>query len=261
MNVRLIKFLTPLTRGLRAESSRSLCVIFINSVIFVVFSKIIWQIIRTQALPKFQTIKPSTSKGAFMSKNETKPLGRKSDIVIQEYGNEILIYDLTVHKAFSLNETSALVWQACDGRQTVSEISRQISRQLNSNISEDFVWLALEQLKKDNLLENASEISNDFGGLSRREVIRRVGFATLVALPLVSSLVAPSAVNAQSLGTCGGACQCPNATVSFCSPAAGGGTINCNLLGATCRCRAPFGAPGSGTSPGQKVGACATGPT
>lgn len=191
-----------------------------------------------------------------MSKNDSKPISRKSDIVIQEYGAEILIYDLKIHKAFSLNETSALVWRACDGNKTVSEISGQISRQLNSPVSEDFVWLALEQLKKDNLLENAAEVSADFDGLSRREVIRRVGFATLVALPLVSSLIAPMAIHAVS-GVCGGTCQCPNATVNFCSPLAGGGTRDCNLLGPTCRCRSPFGPPGSGTSPGQKAGACA----
>jgi hypothetical protein len=196
-----------------------------------------------------------------MSENEVKPLSRKSDIVIQEYGNELLIYDLTIHKAFSLNETSALVWQACDGNHTVREISNQISSRLNSSVSEDFVWLALEQLKKDRLLENSAEVTTDFGGLSRREVIRRVGLATLVALPLVSSLIAPMSAQAASTAlTCAGACQCPNATVNFCSPAAGGGTVDCNTLpsplGTTCRCRAPFGAPGSGTSPGQKVGSC-----
>jgi hypothetical protein len=192
-----------------------------------------------------------------MFKNEIKPLGRKSDIVIQEYGSEILIYDLLIHKAFSLNETSALIWQACDGTKTIGEISSQISRRLDSQVSEDFVWLALEQLKKENLIENQSEVSLPFEGLSRRDVIRRVGLASLVALPIISSLVAPMAVNAQS-STCAGACQCPNATVNFCSPAAGGGTIDCNTLAptATCRCRSPFGLPGSGTSPGQKVGNC-----
>jgi hypothetical protein len=195
-----------------------------------------------------------------MSKNQIKPLSRRENLVVQEYGSEILIYDLTNNKAFSLNDSSALIWHACDGKHTVSEISAQISNKLNSPVNEDFVQLALEQLKKDNLLENSSEVSINFGGLSRREVIRKVGFATLVALPIVSSLIAPTAVNAQSVA-CTGACQCPNVTVNYCSPAAGGGTINCNLLGATCRCRGPFGAPGSGSSPGQKVGNCDTGPT
>ncbi len=195
-----------------------------------------------------------------MSKNESKPLSRKANIVVQEYGSEILIYDLTINKAFSLNETSALVWQACDGNKTVAEISNQISQRLNSPVSEDFVWLALEQLKKENLLATKSEVAMPFEGVSRRDVIRRVGLATLVALPVVSSLIAPTALHAQSAATCGGVCQCPNPTVNFCSPSVGL-LVNCNLLGATCRCRGPFDPPGSGTSPGQKLGDCATGPT
>ncbi|MGI8468987.1 MAG: PqqD family protein [Pyrinomonadaceae bacterium] len=125
-------------------------------------------------------------------------MSRKSDIVVQVLGNEILIYDLTENKAFSLNETSMMIWQLCDGNKTISDIARNLSGKFDSPITEDFVWLALEQFKKDNLLENASEVSTDFGGLSRREVIRKVGFASLVALPVVASLVAPTAIHAQS---------------------------------------------------------------
>ena len=138
-----------------------------------------------------------------MSKNQVRPTSRKKEIVVQEYNNEILIYDLSLHKAFSLNETSALVWQACDGNHTVSEISQQISRQLKSSVSEDFVWLALDQLKKDNLLEENSVQSTPFDGLSRREVIRKVGFASLVTLPVIASLIAPTAAMAQSAGCFG----------------------------------------------------------
>lgn len=133
-----------------------------------------------------------------MLKPEVKPVSRKSKLVIQEFGNEILIYDLIENKAFSLNETSALIWQICDGSKTISEIANQISQKLNSTVNEDFVWLALEQLKKDNLLENNSDIIAPFEDLSRREVIRKVGLASLVALPVISSLIAPAAVSAQS---------------------------------------------------------------
>jgi hypothetical protein len=139
-----------------------------------------------------------------MSHYASKPLCRTTNLVIQEYGGEILIYDLTLHKAFSLNETSALVWQICDGNKTIGEISRQLSRPLKTIVSEDFVWLALEQLKKENLLEeDSSIISNPFDGLSRREVIRKVGLASLVALPAIAGLVAPTAAHAQSGGCFG----------------------------------------------------------
>lgn len=133
-----------------------------------------------------------------MSRTEIKPVSRKSDLVTQEHEKEILIYDLLIDKAYSLNETSSLIWNLCNGKNSVAEITSSLSKKLNSSVNEDFVWLALEQLKKDNLLANGEEISIDFGGLSRRDVIRKIGFASLVALPVISSLIAPTSINAAS---------------------------------------------------------------
>ena len=42
---------------------------------------------------------------------EITPRSRRNDLVVQEMDGEILIYNLTENKAFSLNETSALVWE------------------------------------------------------------------------------------------------------------------------------------------------------
>jgi hypothetical protein len=181
-----------------------------------------------------------------VSKNKIKPVSRKADIVVQELHNEILIYDLSIHKAFSLNETSTLVWQACDGSKDISEISAQISRQLKSNVTEDFVWLALEELKRENLLEQEAEVSAPFPGMTRREVIRRVGLASLVALPIISSLVAPTAAHAQS-SNCGAAagrsngCTCTaagNCASGCCGNTAGTNTcvaVGLDPVGTICR--------------------------
>ena len=130
---------------------------------------------------------------------KSKPNSRKENLVIQEFENEVLIYDVKINKAFCLNETSALVWQLCDGNHSVAEISRKLSEKLKSDIPEDLVRLALDQFKRDALLDRADEVEIDFGGLSRRQIIRKVGFASLAALPVVASVVAPSAVSAQSL--------------------------------------------------------------
>lgn len=129
-----------------------------------------------------------------------KPLSRQNNIVVQELENEILLYDLKSHKAFCLNETSALVWQLCDGNKSVAEIAGDLSRKLNSPVNEEFVWLALEQLKKEKLVLNCEKSTEHVNGLSRREVIRKVGSATMVALPLVSVLIAPKAIYALSPG-------------------------------------------------------------
>lgn len=144
------------------------------------------------------------------SKNILK--ARQEDIVVQELENELLIYDLRTDKAFCLNETSALIWQTCDGTKSVSEISREISEKVNSPVSENLVWLALDQLSKDDLLSDRQPVVSKFDGLSRREIIKKVGLTSMVALPLISSLVSPRAAMAQS-AVCGQACVCMNTTV------------------------------------------------
>lgn len=156
-----------------------------------------------------------------------KPVSRKTDIVVQELENEVLIYDLNANKAFCLNESSAIIWQECDGTKTIAEISQAVGRKLNSNISQEFIWLALEQFRKDKLISDDFEdiFENFFEGISRRDVIRKVALASIVALPVVASLTAPTSVNAQS-----GACMCINPggciTQTSCSS-----TVNCNPSG------------------------------
>jgi len=154
--------------------------------------------------------------------NTLKPIARKNDIVVQELKDETLIYDLKTNRAYCLNETSALVWQLCDGRRTTSEISDELSVRLKALVTEEFVWLAIGQLDKDGLLDG--EIENPFGGLTRREVIRKVGFASVVGLPMVSSMVAPRASMAQSglLANCDGPCTAGSQCFSgICGPSLG----------------------------------------
>jgi hypothetical protein len=127
-----------------------------------------------------------------------KPLTRTKNILVQELEDEVLVYDLNVNRAFSLNNTSALVWKLCDGNSTVPEICEKMSLKLKKSVSEDVVWLALDQFIGDGLLENGDDLGDHFAGQSRREVIRKVGIASMVALPLVSSIVAPMASAAQS---------------------------------------------------------------
>lgn len=146
----------------------------------------------------------------------SKPISRKDNIVIQEIDGETLIYDLSKNKAFCLNETSALIWEMCDGERSVSEISKELSQKLNNPANEDLVWLAIDQLKKENLIANAEELENKFEGMNRREVIKKVGLGTMIALPLVSGLIAPTSIHAASVrpgtvpenGSCTSSAQC-----------------------------------------------------
>lgn len=129
---------------------------------------------------------------------ERKPLSRRDNLVVQEVKDEILIYDLSEHKAVCLNQTAALVWQACDGNNSVVEIGTKIGEKLKSFVGEDIIWLALEKLKRENLLENGNQITGKFAGLSRREAIRKIGLGSAIALPIIASLVVPTSTMAQS---------------------------------------------------------------
>jgi hypothetical protein len=160
-------------------------------------------------------------------KKSISPIARKENLVTQELEGEVLVYDLNTNKAICLNETSALVWQLCSGDKSVSEISESISQKLNSPVDDDLVWLALDQLKNEKLITNEEEVVIDYNGISRREMIRKVGFASLVALPLIVSLAIPVAAQNTS-------CR-PNAV--GCIPTSGGNSNVCTRNNDCCSCR------------------------
>lgn len=147
--------------------------------------------------------------------SKNKPLSRVDNIIIQEFNDELLIYDLKIHKAYSLNKTSALVWQLCDGKNSITEIVLSLSKKLNSPVSEDFVWLALDGLRKENLLFDGEEISN-LDDLSRRRLLKKAGYSAVVGLPIISSLVAPLPANAQSGSCLNDGAVCTGSTVPCC---------------------------------------------
>lgn len=126
----------------------------------------------------------------YIGKMNNLPPTRNENIVVQEAGVETLIYDLTTNKAYCLNETTAKVFHACGNNRTFADLRRE------HNFTDDLIYLTLDELAANNLI--ADYQSNYFSGLSRREVIRKVGLATMVALPVISSLVAPQAAHAAS---------------------------------------------------------------
>jgi hypothetical protein len=161
----------------------------------------------------------------------SKPVSRKNDLVVQEHDGEILIYDLTDNRALCLNETSARIWRACDGTNSVEDIGRAVG-------NEDLVWLALAELKKEKLIDHEPVTPDRFAGVSRREAIRRVGMASLIALPVIASLTAPAAAQAgtctQTSTGCTGSSRprgCNCSSTSNCLP---GLTCNAAVSGGTC---------------------------
>ena len=153
---------------------------------------------------------------------KTLPKMRKQKLVVREFAGELLVYDKKHHEAHCLNSTAALVWKHCDGRTSVTEISRRLAKELSGNsdkpIDERLVWDALDQFRNRHLLEERLEIPKGMleisGGLNRRQLMRVLGL-TIVAVPLVTSLVAPTAVEAA--GSCKSAGAPCAASIECCS--------------------------------------------
>ncbi len=121
--------------------------------------------------------------------NSQFPTARKSGLVVQDVPDEVLIFDLKSNKAHCLNLTAATVWKSCDGKTSVREIASILEKQSGKSVSDDIIWLAIDQLNENSLLEGKT--SSKFSGQSRREVIKKIGLASVIALPVVASLVAP----------------------------------------------------------------------
>jgi len=151
-------------------------------------------------------------------KNPNNPMARQNGLVVQEMPDEVLVYDLDTNKAHCLNQSAARVWRACDGQSTVADIVKEF----DGKVTEDFVWLAIDQLSENGLLE--SQVAPRFAGQSRRQVLKTIGFASLVALPVISSLVAPQ----QALG----AISCGCTQNSQCATRTACPAVTCNPNGA-----------------------------
>ena len=156
--------------------------------------------------------------------NSQRPIARKSGLVVQEVPDEVLVYDLESNKAHCLNRSAAIVWKSCDGSNSVSEIAKIVESQAGGKVTDDFVWLAIDQLSENNLLE--MEVSSKFAGTSRREVIKKIGLASMVAIPVIASLVAPQSALAAASCSCNTPPSCGNGPNAGCPS-----TTNCNGAG------------------------------
>jgi hypothetical protein len=154
-----------------------------------------------------------------MTKSKHLPVARKEGLLIERLSDEVLIYDLARKKAHCLNQAAALIWDHCDGKTSVAELTRVLKDQSCEAVDEDVVWFALDRLEKSHLLSERIYRPNDVPGLTRRQLIRRVGLA--VSVPLVISILAPTA--SASLSCVGRLCA-GNPTV--CGP--------CTCNGTTC---------------------------
>ena len=161
------------------------------------------------------------------------PNARTSEIVVQQFDDEILVYDMLSNKAHNLNPTSATVWEKCDGKTSIVNVVKTLEIEINAKLDKEFVLVALKGLAEVNLLEDKWNLSV-FPKLSRRNILRRYALPAL-SIPVIMSLVTPiSAQMGSCLGTGQTGCNitpcCPNNT---CQAVVGPGGIITNLCVST----------------------------
>lgn len=123
------------------------------------------------------------------------------DVIIQEIGDELLVYHAAFERACALDPISSTVFRACDGQTPYQEFKQKVGW------SDEVIQLALEQLwKADLLLEDPAS----FVTPTRREVVLGLSAA---ALPVVTSLILPLPSAAASapiplLGACPSGTNC-----------------------------------------------------
>lgn len=118
---------------------------------------------------------------------KTLPLARTQGVLMQDLEKEVLLYDLKINKAYSLNETLTIIYQNCDGKTTFDELRKKYHE-----LKDDLIILSLDKLSENNLLVEKFETN-----ISRRNLIRNATIAS-VSLPIITMIVAPTAVNAAS---------------------------------------------------------------
>jgi hypothetical protein len=175
--------------------------------------------------------------GAKASVRVSAPLARKDDLVVEDFGEEVLIYDQRTDQAHCLSRDAAMVWRVCDGNTSAAGLASALE------MEPDTVSAAIDQLEAAGLLETLP-----VSGVTRREAtikMAKVGGAAAAA-PMIYSILAPTPALASSQTFCLSlSCTpgCSDPTQCCCQTTGGCGT--CHKNGCAC-C-----GPGNSTSTGE----------
>ena len=151
-------------------------------------------------------------------KGQRLPTARTNGLIVHELSDEVLIYDQETHKAHCLNRTAALIWRCCDGSSTVEDIRERLEKKLDNPVEQTIVMLGINQLDKARLLSSSLSSGID-RGVSRRQVLQKLSVGAVAALPLITSIISPHAVEAATCQKTGKPCIRPRDCCSeICGP-------------------------------------------
>jgi hypothetical protein len=183
------------------------------------------------------------------------PSARSEGLVVEEVGDELLVYDRAADVAHCLTSVATTVWRHCDGEHDLDALTLIVAEQAEAGDAEELTLRAVSELKANGLL--ARERSSD-GSLSRRQALQRlagVGMAAAAA-PLIVSALAPSPADAFSGAGCRNLNQtCTSATEGANGDCCGTTTVCTNGTGSNASvnqkyCKSSLGCTPGGSKPG-----------
>ena len=122
---------------------------------------------------------------------------QQKKLIARTIGDELLLFDEETSTAHCLNGIAGEMWMACQRRSSAAAVT-EFLRPRWPDIEEEVVWASLSKLAGAGLLEETTVLENISTG--RRELIRKLGFAAAVALPIaITSVLIPTAAAAASL--------------------------------------------------------------
>ena len=148
------------------------------------------------------------------------PRARTNQLVTRDLGDELLVYDLERHKAYCLNRVAMQVFRHCDGETTIPDMAHRVGNALGLPIDDHAVRLGLMRLEKAHLLDGPGR---QILYTSRREMLRTLGRAAVVVVPLVTAITVPTSAQAANTGCLPTGTSPCNGFTNCCS-----GLGNCN---------------------------------
>lgn len=116
--------------------------------------------------------------------------------LVQEFENEVVVYDQDNHSVYHLNEAAAAAWELCENCNSIFELTQQLAKKTGLPADDQVTRLALSELRDAKLIEGSLDDRVEHV-ISRRQLTQSLGRAA-IALPAIAAMVAPTAAMAQS---------------------------------------------------------------
>lgn len=123
------------------------------------------------------------------------PTARSEGLIVEQLGDELLVYDLETVHGHCLSATAARVWERCDGKTTVDALRGELG------VDRETLERALAELAGCELLERPPGLER---ASTRRELTARVVKlgAAVASVPMIISVAAPTPAMAVTLNFC-----------------------------------------------------------